>query len=288
MPWRLVLASRRVLDVHLSNYSLDFTPANILLGISGLDGLTEEQVFQILGEPKQIEVVTESGKSPTEPTAPKYLVRPVDFYKVDPRFITDQVYIIDFGESFRVSDPPEDLGIPEAYCSPELILDKVASIGSDIWALGCTLFEIRTGRKLFDMFDDDIDSHLYYMVLLLGKLPEPWWTAWEARQNWFEKDSDPRGRKCFPATEQPATEKPDQEGVTDVLHPIIPSEPRSIQETLAPGLWYMDMDIGDEIHRDIPGDEIEVFADLLGKLLKYIPEDRLTANAAQDHEWFRM
>ena len=50
----------------------------------------------------------------------------------------------------------------------------------------------------------------------------------------------------------------------------------------------MDMDIGDEIHRDIPGDEIEVFADLLGKLLQYLPQDRLTANAAQDHEWFGM
>jgi serine/threonine protein kinase len=50
----------------------------------------------------------------------------------------------------------------------------------------------------------------------------------------------------------------------------------------------MDMDIGDGIHRDIQGDGIEVFTDLLGKLLKYIPKDRLTANAAQDHEWFQM
>lgn len=50
----------------------------------------------------------------------------------------------------------------------------------------------------------------------------------------------------------------------------------------------MDMDIGDKIHRYIPGDEIEVFADLLDKLLKCIPRDRLTANAAQDHKWFRI
>ena len=48
----------------------------------------------------------------------------------------------------------------------------------------------------------------------------------------------------------------------------------------------MHMGIGNEIHRDIPGDEIEIFAGLLGKLLKYNPGNRLTANALQDHQWF--
>jgi hypothetical protein len=28
--------------------------------------------------------------------------------------------------------------------------------------------------------------------------------------------------------------------------------------------------------------------DLLGKILKYNPSNRLTADAAQDHEWFKM
>jgi serine/threonine-protein kinase SRPK3 len=77
--------------------------------------------------------------------------------------------IIDFGKSFEASNPSEDLGIPEIYCSPELDW----GMGSDLWALGCTLFEIRAGSKLFNMFDDDMDDHLYYMVLLLGKLPQP-------------------------------------------------------------------------------------------------------------------
>jgi serine/threonine-protein kinase SRPK3 len=62
-------------------------------------------VIQALGEPKQVKVMTESGEIPTEPTAPKYLAYPVDFYKVDSRFITDKACIIDFGESFEVSNP---------------------------------------------------------------------------------------------------------------------------------------------------------------------------------------
>lgn len=61
-----------------------------------------------------------------------------------------------------------------------------------------------------------------------------------------------------------------------------------MQEALAPGLWYLNLDIGEETHRDILGDEIEVFADLLGKLLKYNPSERLSADAVQDHEWFKM
>lgn len=74
-------------------------------------------------------------------------------------------------------------------------MDKVVGVGSDIWALGCTLFEIRTGRKLFDTFDDDQDEYLCKMAMMLGKLPEPWWsTTWEARKLFFEDNVDGDGR----------------------------------------------------------------------------------------------
>jgi serine/threonine-protein kinase SRPK3 len=135
-------------------------------------------VIQATGKPILEKVVTESSESPTETTTPKYLVHPVDVYKVSSRFVTDQACIIDFGESFEASNPPDDIGIPQAYRSPELVFDKVAGIGSDLWALGCTLFEIRTGRKLFGTYDDDVDDHLYCMALLLGRFPESWWTTW--------------------------------------------------------------------------------------------------------------
>jgi serine/threonine-protein kinase SRPK3 len=102
-----------------------------------------------------------------------------------------------------------------------------------------------------------------------------------ARKDSFEDEADLQGRAIMspPATELPATE-----GVIQLPNP------RSIQETLARGLWYVDMysRLKEEIHRDIPEDEIKIFADLLGKILKYNPSDRLTADATQDHEWFKM
>jgi serine/threonine protein kinase len=91
--------------------------------------------------------------------------------------------------------PPEDLGIPGPYRSPELILHKVAGFGSDLWALGCTPFEIRTGRKLFSPFDDEDDDYLDAIIQVLGKLPEPWWsTTWEARRRLYEDEADEQGR----------------------------------------------------------------------------------------------
>ena len=65
-----------------ANFRPDFTPSNILLKVSGLDGLNEEQAVQEVGEPIQVKVTTETGESPTESSAPRYLVSSIDFRKV--------------------------------------------------------------------------------------------------------------------------------------------------------------------------------------------------------------
>ena len=119
------------LQADISNSLPDFTPRNVLLRISSLDGLTENQVLKAFGQPIQVKVVTMTGEIPCDSTAPKYLVKPIDFYSVDSQFMTNEACVIDFGESFEVSSPPEDLGIPQSYCSPELVLDKIAGVGSD-------------------------------------------------------------------------------------------------------------------------------------------------------------
>lgn len=67
----------------MSNFLPDFTPRNVLLRISSLDGLTEDQLLKVFGQPIQVKVVTTTGETPSDPTAPKYLVKPVDFYSVD-------------------------------------------------------------------------------------------------------------------------------------------------------------------------------------------------------------
>ncbi|TVY33643.1 Serine/threonine-protein kinase [Lachnellula subtilissima] len=263
----------------------DFTPHNILFHIARFDGLNENGIIRILGEPVKTEVRTESGETPTLPTAPKYLVYQIAWSSVNPEYLSSEPCIVDFGESFGVFNPPEDSGIPGPYRSPELMFDKAVGYSSDIWALGCTLFEIRTGRNLFSPFNDDQEDYLIEMVQMLGPLPEPWWSvSWENRKKWFADEADSEGRVV--ATWEPAALEPEEPQMeyTNSVHPSVVQEARSIQEKLAPGVWYLDPR---DVHRDISKEEIEIFADLVGKILRFDPKERLSARGVQDHEWFR-
>jgi len=210
----------------------------------------------------------------------------VDWYYVDTKFIRKESCLIDFGESFEISQPPDNLGIPGPYRSPELILDKKASFGSDIWALGCSLFEIRTGRKLFCPFGDEDNEYLDEFVQVLGKLPEPWWsTTWEDRRRMYKDEVNEQGLVVAAHVSEPRN----NDGWTTTIHPSVPANARSLKDKIAPGLWYMlDRHPNDDRHRDISQTEQRVFADLLQRLLEYKPEARISAEDATKHEWFRL
>lgn len=270
-------------DGHADNVSLDFTASNILHWISGLDSLTETEILQVFGTPRRNKVLDEEGQPRSEPTAPEYLVYPIRWADIDPQHIANQACLIDFGESFKVSHPPEELGTPGPYRSPELILDNSAGIASDLWALGCTLFEIRTGRKLISPFGDEDGDYLESVVLLLGRLPEPWWsTTWKGRKRLFKDEEDDSGR-AVPTAEPPSTD------ARRTVHPSVADGARPLQDMLAPGLWYMsDERRGGDHHRDIQPQERELFADLLAKLLDLRPGSRLGAGAALEHAWFKI
>lgn len=243
-------------------------------------------MLRILGTPWRNPVLKISSEGTSsrhnDPCIPQYLVYPVQWLDVPREHLDDEPALIDFGESFEIAHPPEELGIPGPYRAPELILDRTAGIGSDLWALACTLFELRTGRKLFTSFDDDDDEYLGAMVKAFGKLPEPWWsTTWEGRKIMFKDDEiDENGMVI-------ALDSEVEEDAAFIFHPSVARGARSIKEKLAAGLWYTP-ELRGEVHREIPQEEIDVFADLLGKLLRYDPKERISAAAVLDHEWFKM
>ena len=236
----------------------------------------------ILGTPS-LNPITETSKGNSEPVAgsfPRYLVYPVDWCKVSTSYISSNIVLIDFGQAFRMSQPPKDIGIPRPYRSPELLLDHTVGSCCDIWALGCTIFTIRTGRVFFDAFDDDDDEYLEDMVTLLGKMPEPWWSDWSLRKEVFKDETDEDGQAI--SLHEPYIPK---SHVT--IHPSVAHGARSIKDKLAPGVWYLsDGSPSEASHREISEEEINLFTDLLGQILVFEPADRWKPSQILDHPWF--
>ncbi|KAF5683484.1 CMGC kinase [Fusarium circinatum] len=242
----------------------DFRPSNILVKLCNLDHLSEDELFSLLGHPEEIQVQMESGED-LPASSPRYLVPPADISGLGNEFLTEEICVIDFGESFKFSSPPEDLGIPENYLPPEILLEESDVIGPacDLWALGCTLFEIREQLPLFYMIYDK-DELLAEMVRFFGKLPEDWWMSWEAREEYFDVDG-----KWLRDEEDWSLE-------------VALSKPMEIFES---GEKYKE---GPKKSLQTPQVEQKLMADLLYQLFKYDPRERITAEEVLRHKWFEL
>ncbi|KAJ4307741.1 hypothetical protein N0V84_012525 [Fusarium piperis] len=236
----------------------DFRPANILVRLINIDHLSENELYALIGTPMAVTVRHVSGDLPT--LSPKYLVLQANLAGLS-AYLSDQIAVIDFGESYPFSSPPEDLGIPDHYLPPDLLLDERLAPGpaADLWALGCTLFEIRQQHSLFQATNDP-DSVLAHIVRLFGKLPEKLWDKWESRRDFFDDQGRwTRSSRSFSLEEDLKRELKIFRAET--------STPRSSMTT--------------------PEAQQKLLADLLYKLLRYEPDRRLTAEQALEHKWLK-
>jgi|EP01049_Picozoa_sp_SAG25_P007204 NIMA (never in mitosis gene a)-related kinase len=78
----------------------------------------------------------------------------------------------DFGISKVLKDTDQkaktQVGTPY-YLSPEICLDKAYNHKSDIWSLGCVLYELATLRHAFDAGN----MHALVLKIMKGKYPPP-------------------------------------------------------------------------------------------------------------------
>ncbi|KAL2067024.1 hypothetical protein VTL71DRAFT_1448 [Oculimacula yallundae] len=172
----------------------DFTAANILLQLANIDQWTVEEIHERLGAP-QTRVLHRAAGHTGEFSGPKYTVNAISMKLVDPQWLSDQIMIIDFGIAFMEEQSSLDIGTPKNYCAPEFNFKSQRSISSDIWALGCTIFEIRTGSCLFRYRGTPTrDQMLIAVVKILGKLPDIWWNKWEDGRTWYEHEIQAGGQ----------------------------------------------------------------------------------------------
>jgi serine/threonine protein kinase len=111
-----------------------------------------------------------------------------------------KLLLSDFGVAFRPSDKsrfesftPLVLRPPEAYFEPTTPL----SFGSDIWSLGCVIFEFLANRSLINgdylAPQDDIIAQ---QIHLQGPPPGKWQSRYENRAKWFDKAWNPCSEEC--------------------------------------------------------------------------------------------
>ncbi|KAJ7062005.1 kinase-like domain-containing protein [Mycena amicta] len=255
----------------------DLTTSNILFRVSQ-DILTwsDEQVYGHLGAPETEEVRTRSGR-PRDLHAPEMLTGCIENSKLA-SFLEERILIIDFGQSYAIESPPNDYqpGTVMNYQSPEARFEGRVGLEADVWALGCAIFEIRAGFPLFDsFFGSDIDI-LRQTVQTLGRLPDPWWGSFTERAQWFDEDGEPKNAHA-------------QEGAGILIQASksnIRDELRSIgaQDDLPEGVE------GSMVEKSgvrLLEEEVELLGDLLDKMLKYRPEERILMREVVGHPWFQ-
>jgi serine/threonine-protein kinase SRPK3 len=101
----------------------------------------------------------------------------VDHLKLPKVYIlTPIITLSDMGSCVDVNGKKKPIGVQTKYYkSPEIILGLEYDTSCDVWALGCTIYELLTGNILFNPDDYDIDKKrclLHHICASLGGIPK--------------------------------------------------------------------------------------------------------------------
>ena len=244
----------------------DLTTSNILLQVAHMETWSDDDLAKTFGCPQTQPIKARHTRESSH--APPYAVWPLGFSKIDSNLLDGSAIMSDFSESFFACDPPQALGIPLGFAAPELLFDDNSRPTSavDIWALACCIFNIRAGTGPFYPCVSPRNDVLQQMVVLLGKLPDPWWQAWESRSTYFEEDGT-TGRGPYAPVE-----------LEDI--------PRRLREI---GRWGPNGKQRPEYEEQrLDESEVEELGELLGQILVYEPGDRTSIRSVLESKWMRV
>lgn len=273
----------------------DFRPANILTKLKSqcLDDIGVEEMKDLLDAPEMEEVLTLEGERSVH--APEFIVTGVGWNRMK-HLISDDIAIVDFGESYEINNPPSSLGIPKKYAAPEIFFEQTPTLASDIWSLAFTLIEFRLKTNLAAT----IPSIIWRMERFAGSLP-----------NGFRPDAsrmleEARGEPLdVPPKGSLDTDFDRQPPITENLEKL-----NMMNKRLGEGTPYTDpleiilgakytlkntssidgseeQGAAEKVSHRLSTDEVATFADLLRKMFKYPPGERMGASEALRHDWFK-
>ena len=146
-----------------------------------------------MGLPVKEKVIRNDGM-PTGSSAPLYTVHPGNLEALEACIPTFKILIIDFGQAYFFDNPPDSVTSPSQFKAPEVLFDMthmVVSPSTDIWALGCNIFEICSGYTLFKALFNPRQDVLRDIVAMLGKPPHELWEGWSEKAEYFDSNATP-------------------------------------------------------------------------------------------------
>lgn len=274
-------------------------PQNILLRLRHMDHISREQMTDRFGDPDTEQVQTLNGTR--QETCPTYLVMSTDLSSLG---VTNEVAIVETGEHFHITDIPRQPELAMSYAAPEDFLNFNPGLPSDIWSFGCTMAEIRAGRNLFGvgLFGGGEESQIRDLEYFFGPLPEPYRGAWEVNQEGAsdyhsidgdetsldgdEKPLEPVSMSLAELLEERRAEA-DETGFSDTVEAAISTKRSWFNFPLdEQGNPVLDAEPIQASHQ-IPKGEVPILGDLLRRIFKYNPNERISTLDILNHEWFK-
>ena len=119
---------------------------------------------------------TEDVENSSKPWTATLRVDSASFFDAKPGLLTKNITIVDHSESFFVKSPPSHvLQTTNHYTAPEVLFGWGAGFRSDIWALGCLIYELRAGFPLFMCaINNPPLAAIEEINLVLGEIPSSW------------------------------------------------------------------------------------------------------------------
>lgn len=209
-----------------------------------------EKVNAICGAPRTVLVRRVDGM-PLDDSVPKCGVEEALGRLSDISLYSGALKLSDFGCAFFADDPPSEIDFFGPYIAPEQYCTGHIGYPTDVWALGCAIFLILSGRDFFGIPDDSVGKVFSIMSDTLGEPPEYILRSWEGRVS-----------EDFKVSNNPS--RPLAARIREL---------RYGNELL--GMKNREYEFSDS--------DIALLTDLLGSMLRYEPNERLTMEAVLNH-----
>lgn len=185
-----------------------------------------------------------------------------------------EIRIIDFGSAFDVAEQVHTAYVqPRYYRAPEIMLGLEYDTQIDLWSAGATLYELATGKILFNGKTNN--SMLKLMLDACGSIPKRMAT-----------DDNKYGKKHFNANGDFLLKDPQSLTGQDQVIPM-----RKFKEPVKPIEPLMEKNISDApagVKADVHKRMVKNIIDVTIKLLRMDPQQRITPELALNLDFFNV